>query len=173
MTIFLVIVHVIVCLILILVILVQGGRGQGITGPSFGSGNVQTLFGTRAGDFLTKATSVSAICFLFTCIGLNMIEARKSKSLLEASRPQTPVDVDAIKKALEKIKEGKDPSAVVTTEKAADGSTIIKTTSDKPFSETDAKVTEAAKQAAAEPKVEAQQAVAAAQQTADAPQKAS
>ncbi len=108
-----VILHVIVCLVLIFVILVQGGRGQGITGPSFGSGNVQSLFGTRAADFLTKATSVSAICFLFTCIALNIIETRKSKSLLEASRPAAPVDVDAIRKALEKVKEGKPVEPVV------------------------------------------------------------
>ncbi len=139
MTLFITIIHIIVCLVLILVILVQGGRGQGITGPSFGSGNVQSLFGTRAGDFLTKATSISAICFLFTCIGLNMIEARKSKSLLESSRPAAPVDIDAIKKALEKIKEGKGTAPVVTTEKGEDGSTILKVTQDKPFNSKDSK----------------------------------
>lgn len=105
--------HILVCFVLIFVILVQGGRGQGMTGAQFGSGNVQSLFGTRAADFLTKATSVSAICFLFTCIGLNIIEARKSKSLLEASRPTAPVDVEAIKKALEKVKEGQPLDSVV------------------------------------------------------------
>lgn len=176
MTIFITIIHIIVCLVLILVILVQGGRGQGITGPSFGSGNVQSLFGTRAGDFLTKATSISAICFLFTCIGLNMIEARKSRSLLEASRPQAPVDIDALKKALEKIKNEKGEIPAVTTEKAADGSTVVKVTQDKPFGDAAATaevqkiLDEAAKKAAAaapetktaaEPKVEAEQSVAA------------
>ena len=139
MTLFITIIHIIVCLVLILVILVQGGRGQGITGPSFGSGNVQSLFGTRAGDFLTKATSISAICFLFTCIGLNMIEARKSKSLMESSRPKAPIDIDAIKKALEKIKDGKGATPVVSTEKAADGSTILKVTQDQPFNSKDPK----------------------------------
>ncbi|MBI3306267.1 MAG: preprotein translocase subunit SecG [Candidatus Omnitrophica bacterium] len=99
-------VHVIVCFLLIAVILLQAGRGQGLTGPNFGSGNVQSLFGTRAADFLSKATTVAAICFLFTCIGLDIIEVRKSRSLLEGNRQQTaPVDVAAIKKALEKIKE--------------------------------------------------------------------
>lgn len=139
MTIFITIIHIIVCLVLILVILVQGGRGQGITGPSFGSGNVQSLFGTRAGDFLTKATSISAICFLFTCIGLNMIETHKSKSLLESSRSKAPVDLDAIKKALEKIKAGKGVTPSVTTEKAADGSTILKVTQDKALDPKDPK----------------------------------
>ncbi len=104
MTILVVILHVICCLLLIGVILLQGGRGQGLTGPTFGSGNVQSLFGTRAGDFLTKATSIAAICFLFTCIGLNWIEVQKSRSLLEGPRKVAPLDVEQVKKALEKIK---------------------------------------------------------------------
>ena len=104
MMILLITVHVIVCLILILVILLQAGRGQGLTGPSFASGNVQSLFGTRAADFLTKATSVAAICFLFTCIGLDVIESRKSRSLLEGMRRPSPIDMETIKKALEQAK---------------------------------------------------------------------
>ena len=104
MSILLTVVHVVVCLILILVILLQAGRGQGLAGPSFASGNVQSLFGTRAADFLTKATSVAAICFLFTCVGLDFIESRKSRSLLEAPRQARTFDMDTIKKALEKVK---------------------------------------------------------------------
>lgn len=104
MTILITILHVIVCFVLIMVILLQAGRGQGLTGGTFGSGNVQSLFGTKASVFLTKATSVSAICFMLTCIALDLIEVHKSKSLLETSRSAAPVDVDQIKKALEKIK---------------------------------------------------------------------
>lgn len=108
MTLFLVTLHVIVCLILILVILLQAGRGQGLTGPSFASGNVQSLFGTGAADFLTKATSVAAICFLFTCVILDYREAQKSKSLLNFDAQHSQMDMDSIKKALERVKnEGK------------------------------------------------------------------
>ena len=106
MIIVLVAVHVLICFTLILVILLQAGRGQGLTGPTFGSGNVQSLFGTRAGDFLTKATSVAAIGFLLTCIGLNIMEARKSRSLLEGSRQGPPIDMEAVKRALEQAKAG-------------------------------------------------------------------
>ena len=105
MSIFLTTLHVIVCFTLILVILLQAGRGQGFGGTAFGTGNVQTLFGTRAGDFLSKATSVAAICFLFTCIGLDFLEVRKSRSLLEGPRQENKIDIDAIKKALEKAKQ--------------------------------------------------------------------
>ncbi len=108
MTLFLAIVHVLVCIILIAVILLQPGRGQGLTGSSFGSGNVQSLLGTRAADFLTKATTVTAVCFLLTSIGLDFIEARKSRSLLEGVRQAGPVDLDTIKGALEKIKAEED-----------------------------------------------------------------
>ncbi len=140
-TVLITIIHIVVSLVLIFVILVQGGRGQGITGPTFGSGNVQSLFGTRAADFLTKATSVSAIMFLFTCIGLNMIESHKSKSLLETSREKSPVDIEAIRKALQKVKEGKAGELpVVKTETAADGSVVETTTQSTPFG--DAKLPE-------------------------------
>jgi len=104
MTTALVILHIICCLLLIVVILIQGGRGQGLTGPSFASGNVQSLFGTRAGDVLTKATSVAAICFLLTCIALDYLEAQKSRSLLEGPRQAAPLDMEKLKEALEKVK---------------------------------------------------------------------
>ncbi len=104
MSILLVIVHVVVCLILVAVILLQAGRGQGLVGSSFTAGGVQSLFGTRAADFLTKATTVAACLFLVTCIGLDIIEAHRSRSLFETKRPAAPVDVEQIQKVLEKIK---------------------------------------------------------------------
>ena len=104
MNILVVCIHVVVCFVLIIVILLQAGRGQGLTGSSFGGGNVQSLFGTKASSFLTKATSVCAILFLFTCIGLNILEIQKSRSLFRAPSGQAPLDVEQIKKALEKVK---------------------------------------------------------------------
>lgn len=104
MQILLTVLHVIVCFILILVILLQAGRGQGLAGASFTGGGVQSLLGTRTADFLTKATTTAAILFLFTCIGLDLMEARKSRSLFDAQRPVAPVDVQQIQEALDKIK---------------------------------------------------------------------
>lgn len=118
--------HVIVCLVLIIVILLQAGRGQGLTGASFG-GNVQSLFGTKASSFLTKATSVCAILFLFTCIGLNILEVQKSRSLYKAPSSQAALDVEQIKKALAKVNKA-DQSAAAQATAAAD---TAKTEADK------------------------------------------
>lgn len=117
MTVVLVTLHVVICFILIAVILLQAGRGQGLAGSSFSGGGVQSLLGTRAADVLTKATTVAAILFLFTCIGLDIIEARRSRSLFDSGRPAVPVDVQQIQKVLEKIK------AEAQSKEAASGET--------------------------------------------------
>ena len=119
MNILVICIHIIVCFVLIIVILLQAGRGQGLTGSSFGGGNVQSLFGTKASSFLTKATSVCAILFLFTCIGLNILEVQKNRSLFKAPGTQAPLDVEQIKKALEKVKKTADKGEVKTTTKTA------------------------------------------------------
>jgi len=114
MNILVVCIHVIVCLVLILVILLQAGRGQGLTGSSFG-GNVQSLLGTKASSFLTKATSVCAILFLFTCIGLNILEVQKSRSLFKSPKSQVPLDVEQIKRTLEKMKKSEKTGTAAQT----------------------------------------------------------
>ena len=86
MFVFLIVLHTIVCLVLILVILLQAGRGSGL-GGFMGGGAAQTFFGTRAGDFFTKATTVCAILFLITCLSLGVITSRRSRSLLEGRAP--------------------------------------------------------------------------------------
>ncbi len=125
MNILVVCLHIIVCLVLIIVILLQAGRGQGLTGASFG-GNVQSLFGTKASSFLTKATSVCAVLFLFTCIGLNVIEVQKSRSLFKAP-PQAPLDVEQIKKALAQVKKTDKAGTTTATKTVA----VAKTDAEK------------------------------------------
>ncbi len=111
MSIALTIIHVIVCFVLIAVILLQAGRGQGF-GGSFGSGEgTQTIFGTRSADFLSKATSVCAILFLFTCIGLDIMETRKGRSLFESPKLKSE-DLEALQQALKEL-EAKQASETV------------------------------------------------------------
>jgi preprotein translocase subunit SecG len=70
LSVLLVIVHVIVCVALILIVLLQTGKGADI-GAAFGAGSSQTLFGsTGASTFLSKATTVAAIVFMVTSMGL-------------------------------------------------------------------------------------------------------
>ena len=101
MIILIVIAHVFVSLFLIAVILLQAGRGQGLSWGVFG-GTPQSILGTKTASFLSRVTTGCAIIFMFTCIALNIIETRKSRSLLTPSRPISQVDFAKIKEALEK-----------------------------------------------------------------------
>ncbi len=64
------ILHVIACLFLILVVLLQQGRGGGL-GSAFGGATTQQVFGGRgAGNLLTRLTSLFAAVFMATSVGL-------------------------------------------------------------------------------------------------------
>src|ERR1700674_317338 len=67
---FLVFLHVGVCLVLIIVILLQSGEAADLAGAFGGSGS-QTAFGPRgAATFLSRATTWSAVMFMFTSMVL-------------------------------------------------------------------------------------------------------
>ena len=84
-------IHVIVSLVLILVILLQAGRGGGLS-ESFGVSSTQTFFGTSATKFLQRATAVCAIVFLLTCLSLAALSTNRSRSLMERQRIREAVD---------------------------------------------------------------------------------
>jgi preprotein translocase subunit SecG len=68
--------HLIVCLCLVAVILVQSGKGGGLAGGAFG-GATQTVFGGRgATDFITRATIVLGVLFFVTSLSLALITTR-------------------------------------------------------------------------------------------------
>ena len=81
------IVHVIVCVVLILVVLLQAGKGANM-GAVFG-GSSQTIFGSSGpGTFLGKMTSAVAIIFMLTSFSLSYTASRKGSSLMEgAAKP--------------------------------------------------------------------------------------
>ena len=106
MIIAIVVLHVFVCLFLIAVILLQAGRGQGLSWGVFG-GTPQSILGTKTASFLSRVTTGCAIIFLFTCIVLNIIETRKSRSLLMPNKRISQVDFAKIKEALEKAEQSK------------------------------------------------------------------
>jgi preprotein translocase subunit SecG len=83
------IVHVIVCFFIIIVVLLQSGKGQDIA-AAFGGMGSQTAFGPRgAATLLGKATTWSAVIFMITSITLSIVAARRagSNSVLQGVRP--------------------------------------------------------------------------------------
>lgn len=79
----LLVIHVIVSLFLIFIVLIQSGKGEGLS-DVFGGGSSQTtIFGTRTGNFLTKATTASAIIFMITCLSLAFMSRRQSGSVVQ------------------------------------------------------------------------------------------
>jgi len=68
MTALLLVLHVIVCIALIIIVLLQAGKGAEI-GASFGSGSSQTVFGASGGkNFMTRLTTGAAVIFMLTSL---------------------------------------------------------------------------------------------------------
>lgn len=86
---FVVVVHVIVCLFLIGVVLIQQGRSADLAG-AFGGQGSQTAFGPRAAaNVLTRLTTWSAVIFMITSLTLTILYVRgnRSHSVLEGTKP--------------------------------------------------------------------------------------
>lgn len=97
----LIVVHVIICLGLILVILMQSAKGEGLAGAFGGTSLTGAVFGGRgAATFLSKSTSVMAIAFMLSCLVLAfMSPARQSmrsesevKRQLQSVQPVAPAE---------------------------------------------------------------------------------
>lgn len=73
------IIHVLAAISLIMLVLVQQGKGA-TTGAAFGSGASQTVFGSRgSGSFLVKVTIAFVAVFFSTSIALNYLASRMQK----------------------------------------------------------------------------------------------
>ena len=83
----LVIVHIIICLFLIGVVLLQQGKSADLAG-AFGGQGSQTAFGPRgAANLLTRLTTWSAVLFMVTSISLTILMSRTSdRSVLSGSK---------------------------------------------------------------------------------------
>jgi preprotein translocase subunit SecG len=69
-------VHVIVCLFLIIVVLLQSGKAADLAG-AFGGMGSQTAFGPRgSATLLSKATTISAVVFMLTSMALSIVATR-------------------------------------------------------------------------------------------------
>ncbi len=98
----LLVLHILICLGLVGVVLIQSGKGGGLSGGAFG-GSAQTVFGGRgATDFITRATMILGAAFFITSLTLALMSSgvgRSSRSLIQtearraagAQPTQTPV----------------------------------------------------------------------------------
>src|SRR5581483_4104519 len=78
MYILLMIVHVVVCIFLIIVVLLQSGKAADLAG-AFGGMGSQTAFGPRgSATLLSKATTISAVIFMITSLTLSIMATRNA-----------------------------------------------------------------------------------------------
>ncbi|HET7295460.1 MAG TPA: preprotein translocase subunit SecG [Vicinamibacteria bacterium] len=98
-----VVLHVIACLFLIGVVLLQQGKGQDLA-SAFGGGGTQTAFGPRgSANVLTRATTILAGVFMVTSLALTIL------------RPQASSVLDRIPAAAPSPAAGTAPAAAPTT----------------------------------------------------------
>jgi preprotein translocase subunit SecG len=91
------VIHVFTCVLLVLVVLIQSGKGAEIS-TSFG-GSSQTVFGSSGGaNFFTRFTQGAAAVFMVTSLVLTLMSGESRKSLFErgsglpaATRKAAPV----------------------------------------------------------------------------------
>lgn len=87
---FITVIHVLVSFVLVLVILLQAGKGGGL-GAAFGGG-AQSVFGGRgAQTFLGKVTSVAAGIFMLTSLTLSYLSTRSGSVVRSAPVPTMPI----------------------------------------------------------------------------------
>ena len=93
MIIFLATIHVVVCLFLIGVVLLQQGKSADLAG-AFGGQGSQTAFGPRgSATLLSKATTISAVLFMLTSLSLSILATRNAgiaSTVLDGSPASAP-----------------------------------------------------------------------------------
>ena len=98
MGILLVVIHVVVCLFLIGVVLLQQGKSADLAG-AFGGQGSQTAFGPRgSATLLSKATTISAIIFMLTSISLSIVATKgiggSGGAVLERHGAKAPTSIN-------------------------------------------------------------------------------
>jgi preprotein translocase subunit SecG len=124
---------VLVCFLLVVVVLLQSGKGGGISG-AFGIGQAsQTIFGASgAGNVLTRATAVLGGAFMLISLLLAMLDdgggtASRGRSILQEGLNTTPMPAPAF-----------DPNAPAATPAPATGGAQVPVTTPSPTGTTPA-----------------------------------
>jgi len=102
---FISIVYIFVCLFLILVVLLQSGKGGGL-GSAFGGGASQQIFGgAGAGNLLTRLTAGFAFAFMALSVWLAFLSSSGEQALDRAVREQAAANEVAAEIELEEAEE--------------------------------------------------------------------
>lgn len=80
-------IYVLACILLVIVILIQAGRGGGLVE---GFSGAESIFGTKTNSFIVKLTAILGTIFLGSTILMAYLYKTKSKSLMENYK-ETPV----------------------------------------------------------------------------------
>ncbi len=91
MTALLTVIHIMICMVLIVAVLLQSGKAADLAG-AFGGAGSQSAFGPRgAKTLLSKMTTICAVLFMFTSLGLWIISGRQSSGSVLSGEQAPPV----------------------------------------------------------------------------------
>jgi len=136
MTGFVMFLHAAISILLVTVILMQSGRGGGLTE---GFASAESMFGAQTNEFMIKATTVITAVFLATCLGLAVLSAQSGKSLMAGTAPEAPTPVQEINipeeiteeipvETTEEIEKIKEAAEAITVETGAEESRDVPAT---------------------------------------------
>jgi len=91
MSAFFIFIHVIICVLLGAIILMQSGRGGGLTENFAQAGE---MFGAKTNELLIRATTILAVVFFTTCLTLAILSAQRGKSLMTTQAMTLPSTQD-------------------------------------------------------------------------------
>jgi preprotein translocase subunit SecG len=114
------IIHVLVCIFLIIVVLLQSGKAADLAG-AFGGMGSQTAFGPRgSATLLSKATTISAVVFMITSLSLSVLATRNAgvgRTVLDNQKSKPTVPAGTVPSAAQ-------PSVTLTPEGGGPSRTV-------------------------------------------------